>query len=202
MSEQGLEELERGLRGGLRFANLLASFNQEDTRTLKALLNALVEILIGKGIIHLTEIDERRELLMRALAEKEEAGPRVQLVAGPDKYEVPGSGIDCSARTQLCRSACCTFRFPLSVQDLDEGVVKWDYLRPYAIACGPDGYCIHLDRRTLECTIYDQRPAVCRGYSCRDDRRVWENFETRTPNRELAAPKPATDGEGGPGTSR
>lgn len=39
-----------------------------------------------------------------------------------------------------------------------------------------DGWCAALDRRTLLCTIYPQRPAICRdfpagGSDCLDERR-------------------------------
>jgi Fe-S-cluster containining protein len=31
------------------------------------------------------------------------------------------------------------------------------------------------------CTIYERRPGACRAYDCRNDRRVWLDFEARVP---------------------
>jgi Fe-S-cluster containining protein len=42
-----------------------------------------------------------------------------------------------------------------------------------------DGQCSHLDRKTHGCTIYQQRPAACRGFDCRGDSRIWLDFEKR-----------------------
>ena len=33
----------------------------------------------------------------------------------------------------------------------------------------PDGFCVHLDRGTQRCGIWDRRPRVCREYDCNSD---------------------------------
>ena len=64
-----------------------------------------------------------------------------------DKYSFEGgAGIDCENRLHLCQAACCKLPFALSKQDVEEGVVRWDFSAPYLIAHGPDGYCQHLDQ--------------------------------------------------------
>jgi len=35
---------------------------------------------------------------------------------------------------------------------------------------GSDGYCIHFDRERGICRIWEQRPKICRSYSCNTDR--------------------------------
>jgi hypothetical protein len=50
---------------------------------------------------------------------------------------------------------------------------------------GPDGYCHHLERPTQRCGIYDNRPFVCRSYDCRQDQRIWLDFDQRVINPEL-----------------
>jgi Fe-S-cluster containining protein len=60
-----------------------------------------------------------------------------------------------------------------------------DLGRPYLIAQGADGYCRHLDRCTCRCTVREHRPLPCRGYDCRNDKRVWLDFEKRIVNPEL-----------------
>jgi len=89
--------------------------------------------------------------------------------------------IDCDARLPLCRARCCTLTFPFSFQDLDERVLRWDYGRPYQIGRRSDGYCIHNEAGSCRCTVYAQRPAVCRTYDCRNDKRIWLDFEKRLP---------------------
>jgi Fe-S-cluster containining protein len=79
---------------------------------------------------------------------------------------------------------CCKLDVPLSTQDLDEGVLRWNYGRPYLLAHRDDGYCTHNDAATGGCTQHARRPAICREYSCRDDHRIWADFDRRI----LAAP--------------
>jgi Fe-S-cluster containining protein len=81
----------------------------------------------------------------------------------------------------------------LSVQDIQEGVVRWDYLHPYTIARAPSGYCTHC-RPDLGCGVYEHRPAVCRGYDCRADKRIWADFEAGTLSDELLPARAAPPG--------
>ncbi len=57
-----------------------------------------------------------------------------------------------------------------------------------------DGYCTHLDRATMGCGVYEIRPGTCRRYDCRQDKRVWLDWEKKLP-----APLPP--GFVGPGTT-
>ena len=63
-------------------------------------------------------------------------------------------------------------------------MVKWDLGRPYFIRHEASGYCTHIDPATLACRIYGDRPAVCRGYSCAGDDRIWLDFEAMVLNVE------------------
>jgi Fe-S-cluster containining protein len=68
----------------------------------------------------------------------------------------------------------------LSTQDLDEGVIRWDYGRPYRIRKrASDGSCVHDDPASHGCTVHAQRPRICRTYDCRDDPRIWADFDNR-----------------------
>jgi hypothetical protein len=80
----------------------------------------------------------------------------------------------------VCKARCCTLAFALSSADLDEGVIRWDYGQPYQIRQrASDGYCVHNDPDSHGCTVHAQRPAVCRRYDCRDDPRIWADYERR-----------------------
>lgn len=82
--------------------------------------------------------------------------------------------VDCEGgKRQGCRAKCCSFWFGLTPEEVKEGVVKFDPKMPYVILKGDDGYCVHLNRETLKCEIWDKRPQACREYSCINDERVW-----------------------------
>lgn len=76
----------------------------------------------------------------------------------------------------------------LSKEDVQEYIVQWDLGQPYIIARDSDGYCVHLNRKTWSCRIYDNRPIPCRGYDCRKDKRIWLEFENKVLNPRIAAP--------------
>jgi Fe-S-cluster containining protein len=148
----------------------------------------LVELLAERGIISIEELDERKKIVGQRLIEKfVEKGMGVALTKDEeDKYSYHSEvRIDCENRLPLCHAACCRLRFALSVQDVEEGKVKWDLGRPYMIRHDVDGYCHHLERTTQGCSIYQHRPLVCRAYDCRHDKRIWSDFEKKIINPEL-----------------
>jgi Fe-S-cluster containining protein len=170
------------LEQGLRFGHALISINRHISQEGTACAQALAELLLEKGLLTPEELEKRIATHREELAKS----PDVKLSKGPDKYGCEAAEIDCLSRVHLCRAACCTFKFFLSVQDLDEGVVKWDYSHPYWIRQSPDGYCCHNQPETLACVIHEHRPVTCRLYDCRQDKRVWVDFESRIPNPELS----------------
>jgi Fe-S-cluster containining protein len=165
----------------LRFVHLVEAQTRARTQELAANLNALVETLVGEGQLPLEAYQKRRQLTV--LRENERAQREVGLAVTDvkDKYALKQlPEIDCDARIPLCRGRCCALTFSLSVQDLDERIVRWNYGRPYLIAQREDGYCVHNDA-DRHCTVYENRPAVCRSYDCRNDRRIWIDFDKRIP---------------------
>jgi Fe-S-cluster containining protein len=107
---------------------------------------------------------------------------RVAIDTGPDKYTVEPSTPPCDELLHLCKARCCTMTFSLSTADLDEGVIRWDYGQPYLIRQRKsDGYCVHCSPKDLHCTVHATRPRVCRQYDCRNDKRIWIDYEQRIP---------------------
>ena len=107
---------------------------------------------------------------------------RVALHTSADKYAVVAVDIPCAELIPLCEGRCCSFTFPLSTQDLDEGVIRFDYGQPYMIRQrSSDGYCVHCDPTTRACDSHAARPGTCRTYDCRNDPRVWIDYENRIP---------------------
>ncbi len=174
--QKAFEEVERGLQ----FTHVMMSVNQEQGNEAVAYVQALADVLVEKGILKQEELDEPLKKAREEVAQV--LMPRVRLADMGDKYaEGQSVEIDCFARLPLCHARCCTFKFFLTKQDLDEGVARWDYGNPYWIKQAKDGYCVHSDPHTRGCTIHDQRPHVCRQYDCRNDKRIWIDFEKRIP---------------------
>jgi Fe-S-cluster containining protein len=174
--QKAIQEVERGLR----FTHVMMSVNQDQGNEAVAYVQALADVLIEKGILKQEELEAPLENARKEVAEV--LMPRVRLADMGDKYaEGQAVEIDCFARLPLCHARCCTFKFFLTKQDLDEGVARWDYGNPYWIKQAQDGYCTHSDPQTRGCTIHGQRPHVCRQYDCRNDKRVWIDFEKRIP---------------------
>jgi hypothetical protein len=105
----------------------------------------------------------------------------VELRANEDKYALNDlPEIDCDARLPLCHARCCRLSFALTPQDVEEGVVRWAADRPYRIAHTPGGCCVH-QAGERGCEIYEHRPGVCRRYDCRQDARIWIDYDRRIP---------------------
>jgi hypothetical protein len=182
------ERLREELVGGLLYCHHRENTNTSKTLEVAAFAYALIELLMDKGLIAEAELNERKRQVAQRLVDKlEEDGTGVMLQRPEiDKYTFDGGAqIDCESRVHLCRAACCRLRFALSRQDLEEGVVKWELSRPYLIRRGTDGYCGHFERGSQNCTIYQQRPVPCRAYDCRDDKRIWTDFEKKVVSPEL-----------------
>lgn len=94
----------------------------------------------------------------------------------------PEAIINCAERVHLCKAVCCKLNFALTPAEVRSGKVSWDRRFPYLIAHGEDGYCAHLNSSS-GCTIFEDRPALCRRFDCRTDGRVWLDFGRMIPNR-------------------
>ncbi len=174
--------------GGLLYCHSRLNSNTSKLLESASFLYALVELLTDKGLVELSELEEKkREVAERLLESFLGKGMGVAMQEDErDKYTFDETvEIDCESRVHLCKAACCRMSFALSQQDVEEGVIKWDLGRPYLIAQDADGYCRHLDRKSSCCTVRDQRPLPCRGYDCRKDKRVWVDFEKRIINPDL-----------------
>ncbi len=170
----------------------LYSYRQLDTNAVKiyeasAHLYSLIELLVAKGIIGVEELDRRKKAVEKRLQDSfKEAGigVRVQRTEA-DKYSLQEeTKIDCEKRKHICRAACCALTYALSMQDINEGI-RWSLGNPFMNARRSDGYCVHLQQDTLQCSIYEHRPTVCRQYDCRNDRRIWLDFDKMIINPNL-----------------
>lgn len=184
-----VDDLRGDVASGLLDAHTRLHNNAGKMLEIASFCYALVELLVEKGIITFDELDERQENVSKRLVEKfAEQGIGVMALQNyrEDKYSFDqGVEIDCASRVHLCKAACCRLNFALSKQDIAEGRVAWDFGEPYMIAQGADGYCRHIERASCRCTIWQHRPIPCRGYDCREDERIWLDFELAIINPDL-----------------
>jgi Fe-S-cluster containining protein len=176
---------------GLVYTHNRANANTAELHQAAAAVQAMVELLVERGVLDRETVDARqREAAEKLRGDYLERGMGVAMQEfGVGKYQFHGTAeIDCGARIPLCKAACCRLPFALSKQDVQEGIIHWDLGRPYMIAQGRDGYCVHMDRGNCHCTVYAQRPIPCRGYDCRDDQRIWLDFENRIVNPRIEEP--------------
>ena len=161
------------------------------TLEVSSFIFGLVELLTEKGIVSIEELDARQREVARRLEEQLRSQGATVTLQEPemDKYTFSSNvAIDCPDRIALCRAACCKLPFALSRQDVREGIVRWDLGNPYIIAHNPEGYCEHLDGAACSCTIRENRPVPCRAYDCRNEKRIWLDFEGRVINPRIHLP--------------
>jgi hypothetical protein len=152
----------------------------------RAAVEALTELLVEKGLVTRTEVVERRRgAALRIAATRPPEGPALTTVHGDEHAQVE---MDCDARLHACSAACCVlFKVTLTEAEVRKGALAWDLATPYTLPRGPDGRCAHLDVATLRCTVWNDRPYVCRGYTCHGDPQVWEDFDAIVPSERVVA---------------
>ena len=152
-------------------------------REVAATVNGLGHVLTGGGHVQPEAVQQSRDAYARA-----EPRPtfRIRVGADVDKYaaDTPMVAIDCESRRPLCKSACCRLAYVLGTQDLDEGVIRWQYGDPYIIAKRDSGWCVHL-ATDGSCADHGCRPLACRQYDCRHNAEIWIDFDRRIPNPAL-----------------
>ncbi len=176
--------MEEELRTLLREVTESNARTQQMVAELASVIETLLQILGQKGELaegHLRMIAKLRKHARLATT------PKIDLDNTTDKYSIESAPIDCENRMHLCQGRCCGFEVVLSRQDLAEGKLEWTLEQPYHLPRRPTGFCMYQDNDTGYCGAYEHRPATCRRYDCRDDARVWIDFEKMIP-----APMPPT----------
>jgi Fe-S-cluster containining protein len=183
------EELIRGFL----YSHHRANANTAEIHQANATVRVLTEQLLERGLLDADKLKQRfTEEADRLRQNYIERGMAVTTQESPtSKYAFEdGPKIDCENRVHLCKAACCRLEFALSKEDVQEHIVRWDLGRPYMIARDhKDGYCVHLERPTCCCSIYNNRPLACRGYDCRNDKRIWLDFANKVVNPQLDHPQ-------------
>lgn len=176
------EDLRHEVAAGLRYMHTRASSNTGKLLEVASFAYAAIELLAEKGHLDIAELDKRKAALAERLVKKftEEGMGAAYQDPEFDKYAFEKTvDIDCESRLEVCKAACCRLRFALSRQDVKGAIVQWEFGHPYFIAHGADGYCRHLHRKERRCSIHENRPVPCRGYDCRNDKRIWRDFDKK-----------------------
>ena len=160
-------ELERQVEAGGMFSHAVLAQEANRADQNEAIIRGLVELLIAREVV------TAEELVAAVDAVRTETDIGIAIRVDREGSELAGTPVDCEARMHACHAVCCRLRFPLTVEEVESGLMKWDLGRPYFNRHGPDGYCVQCDSGTHACGIYEQRPAPCRQYSCADDKRIW-----------------------------
>jgi Fe-S-cluster containining protein len=172
------------LRAALQQLVKTSAESQQGIAELQQQFETLVEIMVHAGTLRPAHTELIARLRKRVEASRKSA---VELSTDSDKYTVQGEPIDCESRLELCQARCCSFAVVLSRQDVEEGELTWEIDHPYRLPRSSDGYCVNLGGADAHCQRYEVRPATCRSYTCKNDSRVWIDFEAR-----IAAPMPVT----------
>ncbi len=185
-----LREEHQELAEGLLYTHTRINSNTKKTLESTSFLYALIELLSEKGLISIEELDKRKNQVAERLVRKFVESGMGLLYQDPeeDKYMFEHEAhVDCGSRLHTCKAMCCKFPFALSKQDVEEGIIRWEFGRPYLIAHNSDGYCVHMDRKTYHCTVREHRPVPCRGFTCENNQKwhVWNDYEAKVINQEM-----------------
>lgn len=175
---------------GLRYSHARINANTNKTFEAASFLYALIELLNEKGLLTIEELDGRKKQVAERLVKRFVESGIGLMYQDPenDKYTFEHEAhVDCLSRLHVCKAICCKFPFALSKQDVEEGIIRWDFGHPYIVAHDRDGYCVHLDRETYKCTVRVHRPVPCRGFNCRNNEKwkVWQDYGRKIINEKV-----------------
>jgi hypothetical protein len=154
------------------------------------------------------------ELLKRAVSswgqlgvlERQRIEKELVLDLFPARIVRPGTGvavatsscvdvdIDCQNRLHLCKAACCRiFNILLTAEEIDSNRYDWNPRLPYTLHKNRLG-CVYLCSSNWSCSVHDGRPSSCKGFSCKNDQRIWLDYENRIINPNLVRELDKIDG--------
>ncbi|MFZ2198275.1 MAG: YkgJ family cysteine cluster protein [Thermodesulfovibrionales bacterium] len=120
----------------------------------------------GQDNLQISDLERQR--IVSILNKMLEMG--ISAIYGQEEEGLPDAVIDCRSKIQECRAACCTLTFALTRDETQKSIIRHNPEKPFFISRNTDGYCTHLDRGSMECTVWNDRPLRCRRYDCTEDR--------------------------------
>ena len=152
------------------------SHQSDKINDLEAFIQSVANILYEKGILSAETLQSHfQHYKEKAMDENDVLTAGVQLrVDSEERFQK--ADINCSERIHICKGVCCSLRFPLSKNEVESGHVKWDLGNPYFILQS-QGCCTHQNHENGGCTVYENRPSICSWYTCKEDTRIWKDFD-------------------------
>ncbi len=144
------------------------------------ILQCLMQVLMDKGLVSKAELDAHFPNMAAGLEVV-----RSNMLGGPTTARPPADAVepvdlDCNAHHAVCDAACCTsFNVFLTADEAASNKYLWDVAMPYRLLVDDDGRCVYFDNVGHRCTIWQDRPAACRNFDCRDDGRIWDDYASR-----------------------
>jgi Fe-S-cluster containining protein len=174
-----IDSVELQVERGSLFVHTALSETAERVTEVETFLYGLVDVLVTNQVINEDALGEaaaavRDELNQQGDTMSPGVALRVDAEVATDDF-VP---VNCAERMHICHAVCCQLHFALSAAEVESGIVKWDLGRPYQIRHDSTGTCVHNDPKAHSCSVYSDRPRVCRRYSCANDERIWSDFES------------------------
>ncbi len=180
-----LRELERQVERGNLFAHTALTEQAARANQTEAVVNGLIDLLVRLDVVQAEDVVAAVEATRKEIKDAgRQAAVDIAIRLDGEAPAVPAATIDCEARLPYCKAVCCRLRFALTAEEIEFGPVKWDLGRPYFNRHGTNGYCHQIDAETLGCGVYEERPLVCRQYSCAGDERIWKDFDAMEINQE------------------
>lgn len=165
------------------FTHSALSAHAERINRVEAFLYGLADALLDGGHVTEEQLRARAAGVAEELRQSGEAlsgGVLMRVDADEQAAEVK---VDCAARMHVCKGICCRLSFPLSAAEVEGGHVKWELGKPYFARKNEAGACVH-QTEAGGCGVYDNRPRICRTYSCAHDERIWKDFDRMILNQE------------------
>ncbi len=182
---QKLKELERQLERSGFFSHTTLSRQAERINEIESFLYGLIDTLNTKGLIEIPSFEQTVKIVRdETLRKKEHFHVGIGIRVDKQQEEKKVKVVNCGERIPICKAICCKLNFALSVPEIEDGKVKWDLGHPYFIRQKKNGYCSHLDTEKKCCSVYSDRPGICKKYSCADDDRIWKDFKKMELNTE------------------
>lgn len=183
--ESRLTEVERQVERGSLFTHTALSSNAARVYETEAMVMGLIDTLVGKGVVAEKEVADAAASVRNSLHERGDAtGPGLVMRVDSDEAKDAFTPVNCAERMHVCHAICCKLHFALSAEEIEGGKVRWDLGQPYSIRQTAEGFCVHNDRATGNCGVYQDRPRICRTYSCAKDDRIWKDFDNMVLNQE------------------
>lgn len=185
LSDSDQESLERQVVRGNLFTHSSIGKNSERINEIESILYGFIDLMVNKGLLKEEELENAAREIRKEIFEKgESAHAGIGIRVDEPANELTTIPVNCDERIHICKAICCKLDFALSAEEIEGGKIKWDLGKPYFIRHEKHGYCSHLDTNKKCCSVYADRPSVCKKYTCLNDTRIWKDFEKMELNTE------------------